>query len=137
LPPEVFRRRSREALKRRFDEEHLQRYGTCAPEEAAEIVSLRATVTGVMKKPRLERIPRGARTPLASAKRGMRDVYFSEIGKAVATPTYARGELRAGNSISGPAVVEEHASTTILLPGDRLQIDVFGNLIVEVAPGRR
>src|SRR5258706_2257886 len=44
LPPEVFRRRNREALKRRFDEEHLQRYGTCAPEEQAEIVSLRATV---------------------------------------------------------------------------------------------
>src|SRR5439155_25155048 len=76
LPPEVFRRRSREALKLRFDDEHLQRYGTCAPEEAAEIVSLRATVTGAMKKPPLERIARGARTPAHSAKRGRRSVYF-------------------------------------------------------------
>src|SRR2546425_3276241 len=32
LPAEVFRRGSRDALKRRFDEEHLGRYGTCAPE---------------------------------------------------------------------------------------------------------
>src|SRR5262252_5748007 len=67
LPPEVFRRRSREALKCRFDEEHLQRYGTNAPEESAEIVSLRVAVTGAMKKPPLERIARGSRTPPRSA----------------------------------------------------------------------
>jgi N-methylhydantoinase A len=135
LPPEIFRRRSREALKRRFDEEHLQRYGTCAPEDAAEIVSLRATVTGAMKKPPLERIPRGGRVPPASARRGNRKAYFSEVGKPVATPCYARDALRAGNRIDGPALVEEHASTTTLLPGDRLQVDDFGNLDLEI--GRR
>ena len=135
LPAEVFRRRNRDALKRRFDEEHLQRYGTCAPEEPAEIVSLRATVTGAMKKPRLERIPRGGRSPLSSAHRGKRGVYFAELGKSVATPTYAREGLCAGNRIAGPALVEEHASTTVLLPGDRLRVDEFGNLVIEV--GRR
>jgi N-methylhydantoinase A len=135
LPPEVFRRRSREALKRRFDEEHLQRYGTNAPEEPAEIVSLRATVTGVMKKPPLERIARGALRPPASARRGRRSVYFAELGKAVATPAYSRDGLRAGNRIDGPALVEEHASTTVLLPGDRLRVDGFGNLDIEA--GRR
>ena len=35
---------------------HLQRYGTSAPDERAEIVSLRATVTGLMKKPPQEKI---------------------------------------------------------------------------------
>jgi N-methylhydantoinase A len=135
LPPDVFRRRSRDALKRRFDEEHLQRYGTCAPEEAAEIVSLRATVTGAMKKPRLERVARGARTPPHSARRGTRSAYFAEIGKAVSTPTYARHELRAGNRVDGPALIEEYASTTVVLPGDRLRVDEYGNLVIEV--GRR
>jgi N-methylhydantoinase A len=133
LPPEVFRRRSREALKRRFDEEHLQRYGTCAPEESAEIVSLRATVSGALRKPRLERIARGGRATLRSAQRGKRDVYFADAGKAVATPAYAREELRAGNRIDGPALVEEHASTTVVLPGDRLRVDDFGNLDIEIA----
>jgi N-methylhydantoinase A len=133
LPPEVFRRRSREALKRRFDEEHLQRYGTNAPDEPAEIVSLRATVTGAMKKPPLERIARGGRTPPASARRGKRSAYFAELGRAVGTPTYARDELRAGNRIDGPALVEEHASTTVVLPGDRLRVDGFGNLDIAIA----
>jgi len=31
--------------------------------------------------------------------------------------------------------VEEHASTTVVLPGDRLEVDAFGNLVIEV--GRR
>jgi len=137
LPAEVFRRRSRDALKRRFDEEHLRRYGTCAPEEPAEIVSLRATVTGAMKKPRLERIARGGRSPLSSAHRGKRKVYFAELGKSLATPSYAREGLRAGNRIEGPALVEEHASTTVLLPGDRLRADEFGNLVIEVGRRRR
>ena len=135
LPPEVFRRRSREGLKRRFDEEHLQRYGTNAPDEPAEIVSLRVAVTGAMKKPPLERIARGGRTPPASARRGQRKAYFAEAGKAVRTPEFGRDELRAGNRIEGPALVEEHASTTVVLPGDRLEVDAFGNLVIEV--GRR
>ena len=135
LPAEVFRRGSRDALKRRFDEEHLRRYGTCAPEEPAEIVSLRATVTGAMKKPRLERIARGGRSPLSSAHRGKRKVYLAELGSSLATQSYARESLRAGNRIEGPALVEEHASTTVVLPGDRLEVDAFGNLVIEV--GRR
>ncbi len=137
LSPTVFKRRDREAIKRHFDEVHQLRYGTCAPEERAEIVSLRATVSGLMKKPPLERIARGGPAPLAAAKRGKRTVYFAELGKAVATPTFARDELRAGNRIAGPALVEEHASTTVVLPGDRLQVDQFGNLVIEVGKRRR
>jgi len=137
LPAEVFRRGNRDALKRRFDEEHLRRYGTCAPEEPAEIVSLRATVTGAMKKPRLERIARGGRSPLSSAHRGKRKVYFAELGRSHATPSYAREGLRAGNRIEGPALVEEHASTTLLLSGDALCMDEFGNLAIEVGRGEK
>ena len=132
LSPAVFKRRDREAIKHHFDEVHQQRYGTCAPEERAEIVSLRATVTGVMKKPPLEKIARGSKAPPAGAGRGKRSVYFPELGKAVGTPTYARDELRAGNRIEGPALIEEYASTTVVLPGDKLRVDEYGNLVIEV-----
>jgi len=135
LSASVFKRRDRDAIKRHFDEVHQRRYGTCAPAEPAEIVSLRATVTGVMKKPPLERVAAGARVPPKIALTGRRSVYFAELGKAVPTPTYARDELRAGNRIDGPALIEEHASTTVLLPGDRMRLDEFGNLVIAV--GRR
>ena len=58
------------------------------------------------------------------------------MGKAVATPVYLRDGLRAGNRVAGPALIEEEASTTVLPPGDRLRVDGFGNLDIEVARRR-
>ena len=134
LSPAVFRKRNRDAIKHHFDEVHQLRYGTSAPEERAEIVSLRATVTGLMKKPPLERISRGGPTAPRAAQRGTRTVFF--LDKKLKTPAYARDGLTAGNRIAGPALIEEHASTTVLLPGDRLQVDSFGNLLIEVGKKR-
>ncbi|HEY6865444.1 MAG TPA: hydantoinase/oxoprolinase family protein [Burkholderiales bacterium] len=131
LPSRVLSSRDREAVKRLFDAEHLRRYGTNAPGERAEIVSLRVSVSGLMKKPAPERIARGG----PARPRARRRVYFAEAGKAVMTPMYDRESLRAGNRIPGPALIEEEASTTVLLPGDRLRVDEFGNLDIEV--GRR
>jgi N-methylhydantoinase A len=61
---------------------------------------------------------------------GSRAVRFGE--RNVRTPAYNRDALRAGNRVAGPALIEEHASTTVLLPGDRLRVDNFGNLEIEV-----
>jgi N-methylhydantoinase A len=126
----VFGKRDRESIKRRFDDVHLQRYGTCAPEERAEIVSLRASVTGVMAKPPLEKIARGPRRPGRAAQTGKRSAWFG--GKAMSTPTYGRDALLAGNHIAGPALIEEHASTTVVMPGDHLTVDDYGNLVMEI-----
>ena len=62
----------------------------------------------------------------------MRPVYFTAQDGWQQAPVYQRGDLRAGNQIAGPALIEEYASTTVIFPGDRLQVDKFGNLIIEV-----
>ena len=72
LPDSVFKRRDRKAIKRLFDEMHELRYGTSAPQENAEIVSLRATVTGMMRKPTPAKIKRGAAAPPKAAFTGKR-----------------------------------------------------------------
>src|SRR5262249_22908335 len=130
LPAEVFATQDRAAIKRHFDEMHELRYGTSAPQERAEIVSLRATVTGVMRKPPHEKIVAGETVPPAAAHTGKRDVFFD--GAFVATPTFARAHLLAGNRIEGPALIEEHASTTVVLPGAVAEVDAFGNLVIAV-----
>jgi N-methylhydantoinase A len=144
LPLKVFEREDRAAIKRHFDEMHEQRYGTSAPDERAEIVSLRSTVTGVMRKPPQAKLDRGKGSrdknsrnkgaPDRAAFSGRRPVFFD--GKFRPTPTYARAALAAGNRITGPALIEEHASTTVLNPGDRLEVDPHGNLVIKVAGGR-
>ena len=134
LPMRVFEKQDRAAIKRHFDDMHLLRYGTSAPAERAEIVSLRTTVTGVMRKPNPEKIARGGAAPLKAARTGERPVYFEEY-EFIPTRTFARAALAAGNRIKGPALIEEHASTTVLMPGDALEVDRFGNL--DITAGNR
>jgi N-methylhydantoinase A len=136
LPMTVFAKKNRTAIKTHFDEMHERRYGTCAPNERAEIVSLRTTVTGVMKKPPPEKVGRGQSAPPKAALTGKRQVFFASKGKFVPTQTYARGALLARNVVRGPALIEEHASTTVLLPGDTLEVDTYGNLVITVTKAR-
>lgn len=135
LDPAVVRDGILSSVKNRFDAVHAERYGTSAPEEPAEVVSLRATVAGVMRKPAIERIAAGTAEPPVEALHGHRDAFFG--AGPVPTPVYTRDALLAGNILVGPALVQEHASTTVVLPGDRLEVDVFGNLVITVGQGEQ
>jgi N-methylhydantoinase A len=134
LPLELFREEDRGGIKRRFDATHDIRYGHAAEREPAEIVSLRSAITGVLTKPRFEPIATGGAVPVPEAARGSRPVSFDGRG-FVSTPTFDRAKLLAGNHIAGPALGEEHASTTVVFPGDELTVDTFGNLVMQMARG--
>jgi N-methylhydantoinase A len=133
LPLNVFAKGNRRTIKRLFDEMHELRYGTSAPAERAEIVSLRSTVAGIMRKPPQAKIARGRAAPRAEALTGKRPVYVGEAGGFRDAPTYRRAALLAGNRLKGPALIEEHASTTVLMPGDACEVDAYGNLVIAVS----
>ncbi|ADX47562.1 5-oxoprolinase (ATP-hydrolyzing) [Paracidovorax avenae ATCC 19860] len=135
LPLAFFESRDRSAIKRQFDELHKVRYGTSAPKEPADLVSLRVTVLGTMKKPPKHQVAQGSDKPEADALRAVKPVYFRAGGWAE-TPVFKRDLLRAGNSISGPALIEEHASTTVVQPGDALRVDELGNLQIAIGSDR-
>ena len=135
IPRHHFENGDRQAIKNLFDAVHAQRYGTSAPDEPAEIASLRTTVTGIVDKPGLEQIAKGDATPPKAAQTGSRKAFFQDIG-FVDTSTFARAALLAGNRIEGPALIEEHASTTVVLPGERVDVDALGNLIITIAGAR-
>ena len=44
--------------------------------------------------------------------------------------------LKNGNVIVGPALIEEHASTTVVQPGDTVQVDLYGNLQISIGSDR-
>lgn len=132
MPGNVGSEEARAEVKRRFDEAHDLRYSHSAPEESADIVSLRVSAIGRLNKPELPRIAKGETAPPADARRGERQVIFAGSG-AVSSPVYDRAKLRAGNVIEGPAIIEEVASTTVVEPGDRVTVDEFGYLVMELA----
>jgi N-methylhydantoinase A/oxoprolinase/acetone carboxylase beta subunit len=51
-------------------------------------------------------------------------------GKRVTALIYARGQLKAGNKIPGPAIVMEMDSTTVVLPGHYGIVDALGNILI-------
>jgi N-methylhydantoinase A len=70
-----------------------------------------------------------------SAATGQRPVYFGDSGW-LETPIYARESLGAGDSFEGPAIVTQYDTTTVILPGQRVSVDAYGNLVVETRAGR-
>jgi len=73
--------------------------------------------------------PTVGRATLSEARTGTRPVWF---GGWVETPIYWRDHLPADARLSGPAIVEQMDTTIVIEPGDRLETDAEGNLIVTV-----
>jgi N-methylhydantoinase A len=111
----------------RFHAHHERVYGFAAPTEPVEIVSVRLTSVGRIAKPPARTLARGA----APEAKETRPVYFAEADGFVDCPIYGREALPAGATLSGPVVVEELDSTTVVHPGYRVRADENANLIVE------
>jgi len=131
MPANVGDETARAEIKRLFDQAHELRYSHSAPEESADIVSLRVSAIGRLGKPQFPTIPQGEATPPAASRRGMRSVIFEGSGK-VESAVYDRTKLLQGNVISGPAIIEEVASTTVVEPGDTVTVNAYGHLIMRL-----
>ncbi|MBV9595236.1 MAG: hydantoinase/oxoprolinase family protein [Chloroflexi bacterium] len=124
-------RDSREAMKRLFDAAHQQHYSHSAADEPADVVSLRVTAIGRLAKPSPGVIPSGSAEPAKEARKADRLVTF-DGDRGIFAAVYDRSRLLAGNAISGPAVIEEDASTTLVWPDDVASINRFGHIMVRI-----
>ena len=80
MPANVGDESARAEIKRLFDQAHDLRYSHSAPEESADIVSLRVSAIGRLGKPQFPKIPQGDATPPTAARRGTRSVIFEGSG---------------------------------------------------------
>jgi N-methylhydantoinase A len=117
-------------LAQAFHNAHRRRYGHMAVNEAIEIVNFKVTAVGEIPKPRLK--PTAARAGSAPKPIETRQAYFGRSG-SIDTPVFRRGDLDPGAALSGPAVIEEQTSTTVLGPGHTARVDEYLN--VEIALG--
>jgi N-methylhydantoinase A len=119
------------AVADRFHDEHRQLYGydfRDDPRQQVEWVNLRVTGVGPITRPDLLEVPTREDTPLRP--RSTRPVCFDADAGHVTTDVYWRPDLRAGDTFSGPAIVEEFGSTVPVHPGFTVRVDAFGNLVV-------
>jgi N-methylhydantoinase A len=132
-PPDELRAQGIQAVQERFDELHQTTYAHSSPGMPTELVNLRMAAVLESKKPELAEIQEGSGDGSAAFKAN-RQVYFKDVDDAMDCPTFDRGALGSGDRIAGPAIIEEWNSTTIVHPGQLLEVDAYGNLIIsEVA----
>jgi N-methylhydantoinase A len=103
-----------------------RRYGHRREGKPIDIVTLRVVANGLVPRPVLAKIKRHEDT-LASAVKTRRAVYFGGSWHPDC-PVYERERLGAGAEMTGPAVIEEYGSTTVLPPTWRARVDDLGNL---------
>src|SRR5712691_7550911 len=120
-------------VRRSFDEIYAARYGYASPSEPVEIVTWKLSATAQAARIELARARFGGEeTEGSRARKGIRRAWFPETGGWTETPVYDRHRLAARASLSGPAIVEERESTTVLPPGVTATVDDYASLIVSV-----
>ena len=115
-------------LKELFFAAHETNYGYHNPNDAVEIVNVRLTAR--ITEPGAIEVPAEAREPVPPD--AARPVLFLDE-QSIDTPVYQRHSLVTGQTIRGPAAIDQLDATTLVFPGDSAVVDASGNLIVELA----
>jgi N-methylhydantoinase A len=115
------------SIRARFDQLHQEHYGHSAPKEPVMMVNLRLTALGKFDNKLSLAVSSRAGD---RGERGRRPIIFE--AKPVACPIYLRSGFTAGDRLTGPAVIEEMGATILLYPGDTMQVNEFGQLVIEV-----
>ena len=117
------------AVREAFARTYRALYTRVVEDAEIEVLSFRIRVSSPEPKIALSGAVAGKAS--GQALKGRRPAYFD--GKFHDTAVYDRYALSPGQTLEGPAIIEERESTTIIAPGDRLTIDATRNLRIDVA----
>ncbi len=126
--PEEFETGGLEELGNRFDAMHEQLF-TFALETERELYTLRAMVQGSESAAEAQVLASGNGDPSA-ARYAQSKVYYD--GQHHDAIIFDRALLKAGDRVSGPAIITEMDSTTLVLPGCTGEVDPVGNLLIRL-----
>lgn len=129
VPNDEWNKHDIENISIKFHEMHEQVYSFNLPDSEIEIVNLHLTSLGKVDKPRISEM-NNSESNVEDAQIEDREVFFHEIGW-VNTPIYDRSKLSKGHTVKGPAIIEEQSASTVIIKGQKLTVDKFGNLVIE------
>ncbi len=128
LPPGALNATTGRALADAFAAEYHRLFHIALPDSEPVVLNWRLHASGPEPTVQLNLLA----TRPGGALKGERAAYMPGDG-FVAVPVYDRYRLVVGDTIAGPAIIEERESTTVVWPGDRLAVDPFGNLRMTLA----
>jgi N-methylhydantoinase A len=117
-----------DSVRHGFDALHRRLYGYDQPAKEIELVTFTVKASMPIADPdlRFAHAGSGARPQPLGARR----VSFDTEGGFCECPVFDRGDLRPGDELRGPAILEQMDTTTVLPPDFRLEVDAALNLIL-------
>jgi N-methylhydantoinase A len=118
-------------VRERFDEEYERIYGLTIPDVGVEVVTWRlsAFATNDPVEPAVGAARSGDRGTATPEPHGRRTARFNRAGAPQEVPVYRRDELAPGQSFTGPAIVEERETTSVIRPGWAVEVGADGSLV--------
>ena len=113
-----------------FEKVYRHLYGYTLENRPMEVVNIRLKAVGVGEKPPFEEIPKTDGKLLNRAVVGEQKTYFD--GKEYTVKVIDRERLLAGDKWDFPSIVVEYSSTVVIPPNCSVEVDRFGNLIIEI-----
>lgn len=117
--------------KENFNQEHEKAYGYQREHEIIEVVNMRLVALGKLPQMRLVKGNEGNLGILEPVD--YRNVYYYD--SFLRTPVYNRKTFSAGTVLTGPAIVEQLDSTTVIFPDQVATVDDFDNILIKLKGG--
>ncbi len=102
-------------------------------DSAVEVVNVHLAAFGRTRQVRWTSEPPGEEDATAAVL-ALRTVDFDTLGRHEAA-IYDRSALRPGMAFTGPAIIQESGTTTVVGPGDRVSIDGYRNIRIAICEG--
>ena len=118
-----------DTIRESFTAVYSARFTSVFDESRIEAINFRVRVVG--QTPKLSLTGAAGGGDIDRKIKGHRQAYFGD--GFVEAAVYDRYALVEGDRFAGPAIIEERESTTIVAPGDHVQIDGSLNLRIAVA----
>jgi len=125
-------KKSLDIVKEVFRKRHLKEFGFIRETDTPiQIVSLRLTVLGILPKPDIKQKIHQKTSDWAESS--VRPVLFDKFTGFINTPIFERELIPVGKPFTGPAIIEQFDSTTVVLLGQKVSKEANGNIIIEIA----
>jgi N-methylhydantoinase A len=113
-------------VEERFHALHDRLFGYAVPGQAVEIINLRLTAVGQTTKPRLI-AAKLATHRSEHARVGSRRAYLPDVRDFASVPVFDGARLAFGNTVAGPALIDQPATTVFVPTGYEMMCDRFGS----------
>jgi N-methylhydantoinase A len=129
VPEGVFTAEKAAGVAKAFYAVHRTEYGHAFEDQAVEVVTLRVIGTASADTLRLPALEKGGRRNPSDAALYARMTTFDD-GQTLETPRFDRTKLKADDVVTGPAIVTQTNSTTVIPKGYTATVMRLGDIVI-------